>query len=137
MVFLFFAAAPYRHSLWPVGDLSVYFLDIVIDNTFARVKWRLFGLSWLRQGDRHNKSDDSVFAGIGKKAHARFESPGFPLYGSAAMAAISSSVLSTLSMILNGLGHHTGNPKHADILQVTGAVNEQNARPAAAVLADA
>ena len=49
LVYLFIAyAAPYSWALALVVCLAVYFLEIVIDNAFARIKWRLaIKSSWI------------------------------------------------------------------------------------------
>jgi ech hydrogenase subunit B len=123
VVWLFFAWNP---IIAVAAIIIAYFLEILIDNTFARVKWQLMIRSaWIIAGTL-----GLVNLGVLYYLMTYLKkSPWLIHYDASSCNGCDIEVLAALSPLydIERFGIiNTGNPKHADIFLVTGGVNVQN-----------
>ena len=122
---------PVSIALAIVVALLVYFLEIFIDNNFARVKWQLmFKSAWI-VALVCGGVNLAVLAFLSERRTMGYssKSPWVIHYDGSSCNGCDIEVLATLCPGFDGERFgviNTGNPKHADIFLVTGSVNEQN-----------
>ncbi len=132
-VYLFFAASP---LLGVAVSLLVFGFVILVDNVFARLKWQTaLQSAWLVAGGAGLRQHPGAVVAAPPVEEGRAtmngikQSPWIIHYDASSCNGCDIETLACLTPIydVERLGVvNTGNPKHADIFLVTGAVNEQS-----------
>ena len=133
IIALFFInGKPWSYALAAVAVVLSYFLEILIDNTNARLKWqRMFKTTWavtMIIGVINIFVLQVLKGGISMPNVTK--SPWIMHYDGTSCNGCDIEVLACLTPLydVERFGViNTGNPKHADILLITGSVNHQNA----------
>ncbi len=132
VIWLFFAWNP---LIAVAAIIIAYFLEILIDNTIARVKWQLMlRTAWIIAGTLGLVNLGVLYylrMVVSRMTYLK-KSPWIVHYNASSCNGCDIEILAALTPVFDverfGIVN-TGNPKHADILLVTGGINDKNKEP--------